>query len=175
MNLVPRRDSQPRTLMTHPLPFGQPVPLPGFAPRVTFSTTLLGTERVPGMYRLTKAFLTRVSSMIIGIDLEPVMPLTALPKPSNRTRFHRRYARNPLGILINDTAVEFTDKICVALANALERIKKGVKLQKATRELHTWTWQGHFYLQLILRISSGLIPLPHKCESVHRSKDRNQV
>ena len=168
MNLVPRRDSQPRTLMTHPLPFGQPVPLPGFAPRVTFSTTLLGTERVPGMYRLTKAFLTRVSSMIIGIDLEPVMPLTALPKPSNRTRFHRRYKRNPLGTTINDTVLSLSLRTkCVWLSPMSSNPSKRLSNSRRRQRENYIPGPGkglcwHFYLQLIFWTSLGLMPLPHK-------------
>lgn len=108
-----------------------------------FFNKLLGgifPDNLPGLYHFTRAFLTRVSMMAVGMASGPVMSLVAVPKPNNRTRAHRR---NPIGIRINDTAVEFTDEMCAALANSLEPLKKGAELQiQAKNEQRSKTWQG---------------------------------
>ena len=82
--------------------------------------------------------------MAIDINSEPVMSLTALPKPSNRTRFHRRYKRNPLGIKINDTVLSLSLRTkCVWLSpmssNPLKRLSNSRRRQQRTTY---WTWQG---------------------------------
>lgn len=112
-----------------------------------FFNNLLGNflpDKKPGLYQIARALLTRVSMMAVGTDTEPVMHLVAVPKPHNSSKkSKKRYRRNPIGVRINDTAVEFTDEMCAALTRSLEPLKKGAQLQKqAKKEQHARTWQG---------------------------------
>lgn len=99
---------------------------------------------LPFLSHIAQAFFNRVSFMVVGIDSRPVMSLVAVPKPSNKTSvFDRRYNSNPIGVQIDDTAVEVTDEMCAAITAALEPLKKGAELQQlAKKEQRTKTWQG---------------------------------
>lgn len=139
-------------------------------------------KKTPRLFDFLSWVLNGCSMWGIGIRAEPELEFDAVPKPLNATQrvqwfmeqppfynnpfsmlFKRyEYNRNRLGILVDDSKFEVTDKMCEAITRSMEPMKEGGKLLNAVKGGQRGTSMRRFLLKVLtkLRLLHLLKPNP---------------
>lgn len=129
-------------------------------------------KKLPLISDLVQWVLRGSSMWAIGIFAEPILELDAVPKPLNATqrvawfmdqppfynnpfsmlRMKWKYIRNRLGIYVDDSKLEVTEKMCEAIRRSMEPMKEGGRLQNAVKGGQSGTRRRRFIFKVLTKL-----------------------